>query len=549
MLSSSRQVVHVPSTLDEPTVEHRTIRYFSGMTDCIRVRFGQKPVPPSTMEDYLELVGSYGNVEEKVPVEFLTTKFFKRFIAKDVANINRIPEKYMSIELCKYVFECNLKENLVYIPLKYRTQEICNIATKIEPYNLVYVPYKFRTQKMVDMARDVKFWHSVIPIKYKPVGMYSNLRKSNQIPYDNEITFAFDRVTPLCLSNSVLYYVEPTDVMRVLPAKMLVVGEPVDGQFGKQSSTKKYSESDVIRTNENGFISPDFYHGLLSAMYQAYINHTPLRLRPDDLWISIIYAFGMFVTNHAEDVRDIFVNHAGKEEINVVVEPGTLDWENMIQGIVDQLKNRVKVDVVDWMKPDFTTTTQTDKIVSNIAMMQSMKEYFLYGCIQCCGISQVTLCGTRHDWELLCEKVGGLKQFKLPIFDTWSDILLNVLHKMMKPFDGIYDEDFWQRMVNYTGPDYGRSAQYSGWFLAFSPFNNKGKWQLNDIETINTTGQYGNVGQYNMPYCCGNVPFTAKDCYGNVTKYTIYAGLLSLDFNEETMTIAPSPEWIVVKEN
>ena len=63
---------------------------------------------------------------------------------------------------------------------------------------------------------------------------------------------------------------------------------------------------------ENGgyVISPGFSNGFVGALYQAYNEHRHLILRPDDVWLAIATAFGLFmgVKENAETMRKQFVD-------------------------------------------------------------------------------------------------------------------------------------------------------------------------------------------------------------------------------------------------
>lgn len=51
--------------------------------------------------------------------------------------------------------------------------------------------------------------------------------------------------------------------------------------------------------NEDAYIIAQSYkHGLINTIYEAYSNHTPLRLRPDDLWSSIIIVVGRYINGN-----------------------------------------------------------------------------------------------------------------------------------------------------------------------------------------------------------------------------------------------------------
>jgi hypothetical protein len=68
---------------------------------------------------------------------------------------------------------------------------------------------------------------------------------------------------------------------------------------------------------KNPLVACDEDHALLSAMQIAFYKHMPLRLSPDAIWITLARGFALHVNEHAEELRNRFVNHAGKEDLVV----------------------------------------------------------------------------------------------------------------------------------------------------------------------------------------------------------------------------------------
>src|SRR5947209_8272990 len=166
---------------------------------------------------------------------------------------------------------------------------------------------------------------------------------------------------------------------------------------------KKFFNDDVdrIKLTSNGnekdeFVYPAFGNGLLGTMYMAYSEHIPLVLRPDDLWIAIVVSFGNYVKNNSEKMKNLFVDHVGKKQL-VVKTPGPgLDytkpehWMGFIEAMTGEIKKNVKINV-NWMAADFTTSTDIDKTVCDIALMGTISKYFDMKFEICCGLSKVTL--------------------------------------------------------------------------------------------------------------------------------------------------------------
>ena len=56
---------------------------------------------------------------------------------------------------------------------------------------------------------------------------------------------------------------------------------------------------------------------VLNGFYIAHINHYPIRIKPDDIWLLIVQAFSNHVNANSESLRTYFVNFDGKKELEV----------------------------------------------------------------------------------------------------------------------------------------------------------------------------------------------------------------------------------------
>ncbi|KAJ7581820.1 hypothetical protein C8J56DRAFT_958341 [Mycena floridula] len=226
----------------------------------------------------------------------------------------------------------------------------------------------------------------------------------------------------------------------------------------------------VIR-NQNGFVS---------TVVDAYNKHHALSIRPDDVWMAILVQFNLFVNGNAERLRSHFVAHEGKKELEVraVGTRYTVDFGSLALQFTTLLGQNIKDPALcDWVTPDFTTTSDNDRVVATVIMMATLKEYFSYKMMLMCGLPRVTLEGERKDWEKLVNRLEKLKEFGEET-TAWYHLLLPVLSRFVLAFDnpeGQDNLDFWGRIVHYKKSGSG-SDYFSGWITAFCVFDEKGGW-------------------------------------------------------------------------
>ena len=219
---------------------------------------------------------------------------------------------------------------------------------------------------------------------------------------------------------------------------------------------------------------------LYKCIVQAYADHRPLVLSPDIVWLIICQGFANYVNAHPEEMRNQLVFHEEKMDIKVIsnnyVTSYDEDWEKMLEKISSAVSENTRNDVVTLLTADFSTTGITERIASQITVMETLKPYFNYEEISfLCGIPYITLKGTPEDWEKVLEKTRGLSKYKA--MENWTKELEPILAEFVKAAKGEPDKDFWQDMVKKRRVRKLKSYRYGcgtiistkldGWFLKF----------------------------------------------------------------------------------
>ncbi len=263
--------------------------------------------------------------------------------------------------------------------------------------------------------------------------------------------------------------------------------------------------------------------GFLGAIYLAYAKHYDLVIAPDDVWLTILFAFSDYMKHHAEDMRPVFVNHDQKKQLIINTEDSFKNqcWEDLLCKFENALGENIKKDHKDWIIPHFSTTTALTRTISQIIFMGINKQYFSYGITTLCGIPNVTLQGSLEDWNMLLDKIKRLGELgDYPDLANWSTMLTTIVSKMIDSYNGNVDVDWWNQCIHHH--QWSGTDDFSGWALAFFPFKD-GKWQLNSFDSIQTTHQYGQVkvGQF-VTYGSVHVPVKYNE-FGKMHDVMFYA--------------------------
>jgi Domain of unknown function (DUF4419) len=247
-----------------------------------------------------------------------------------------------------------------------------------------------------------------------------------------------------------------------------------------QSSFPTISKDSPIFSSDNGFVK---------AAILAYNDHHHLIIRPEDVWFAILTQLSFYINAHAEELRSFFVSHEGQKELEIEIgATGKLDMGEAAMQMTDLMGKHVNDPKLrTWIMPDFSTTTDVDKVVAAILMMGSMQAYFTYHfAFPRCGIPSVTLLGTKDDWLSIQQRLEMLPQLGAEA-NQFYKLLKPVLKYMVLSFDRPKDSSvvqFWQTICHERplvrggcGPFSKRSTPpyISGWITAFCFWDQDGK--------------------------------------------------------------------------
>ena len=253
-----------------------------------------------------------------------------------------------------------------------------------------------------------------------------------------------------------------------------------------------YEESDRVKVDpavkiiqsswsegEQGFVSE---LGLSAAILEAYSYHHDLALRPDNFWQAILTQFGFYVLGNAEQLRDRIVDFQGKRQL--VVDGGidifTTDFGACSEDFVRKISENIRdPSIAEWLLPNFTTTSSTDRIAASVSVMSTMQKFFSYEVSCGCGIPNVTLLGEVADWELLRSKIDRLLEFEISgnnYMAKWHAWLAYVCDKLIESAKLKPDMHFWETIIKHQ-PNASVSGWFTGWMSAFNVFSHLGEWQ------------------------------------------------------------------------
>lgn len=293
---------------------------------------------------------------------------------------------------------------------------------------------------------------------------------------------------------------------------------------------------EVLDSSKNKIIASQYYNGFIGLMLDAYNNHHNVSIRPDDIWITLLSQFSKYINadGNAEELRHKIVDFEGKKELKVIYscQMRGIPFDDFIKKINFMIHENLKCDIEDWIKPNFSTSTDNDQIVANALLMTSLQRYFSYVAICMCGIPNVELLGNIEDWQNLRAKVEKFIEYdnKEGHMTAWVKELLPIMDKFIQSFT-TPDIKWWNQVRLISG---GSGAPHiDGWLLAFMRFTDEGFY--NTAKKMDIT---------EIPPSVANAPIKIIDIDGKEYNSTLYAG--SFGYKKCGNGYSASNDWIVI---
>jgi hypothetical protein len=225
---------------------------------------------------------------------------------------------------------------------------------------------------------------------------------------------------------------------------------------------------EALACDTESLVSCDTKHAFVKAAHDAFYNHLPMVIRPDDIWFCIVQGFAAHVGENVETLRSRLVAHEGKRKLTVERADFFLGrnnpWPEAFAAFSTQVGTHIGA-LHDVVAARFTTTTPTDIAAYDICLMDTFQGYFDYEMMCGCGIPSITVLGTYEDWTSMIPRLRHLAEYGL---ENWRDALVPILDKIADSADGKIDKDFWKSFFRYesgSGP-----AELTGWILTLFPY-------------------------------------------------------------------------------
>jgi hypothetical protein len=243
-------------------------------------------------------------------------------------------------------------------------------------------------------------------------------------------------------------------------------------RYGKlESCSSLQTDARPVKTFES--------HSLLAiAAHSAFYDHYPLKLNPNIIWITIVQGFSRYVNLNGERLRSKFVSFEGKKELKVErleFRKGNFDndWRSVFPDFANQIEKYIGSSTKDLLECNFSNSSDIDRVVSHISLMDVCNNYFYSSVRGGCGIPYIELMGTINDWKLVKEKTIALQNFSVAEdnhLNVWLKELIPALDHFISAAEGHPDLYFWGSVCNIGGNTNVRGILMTGWITLFYPY-------------------------------------------------------------------------------
>jgi hypothetical protein len=137
-------------------------------------------------------------------------------------------------------------------------------------------------------------------------------------------------------------------------------------------------------------------------------------------------------------------------------------------------------DLRDWITPNFSTTTTTDKAVASIVMIGGRQKSTErdYDLRPRAGLSSVNFLGGKTDWEEILLRVEERVSTFGQDATQWSKYLAPVIEGMISSFDSPdlpETKEFWRKACHFDGVNLGNDKEtLTGWITTFCFWSDSG---------------------------------------------------------------------------
>lgn len=256
----------------------------------------------------------------------------------------------------------------------------------------------------------------------------------------------------------------------VVPAATPLRCIPVKTKLGRLSG-----EMVIHGSIDGDVINGHSVHSLLETIHSSYVDHRPLILTPDHIWLTLCQGLAHHIQAQPEMVRERVVLHEGRRGVAAFFSSADVDWVQVLEELGAEIATEAP-ELHSLVMQNFSTTGEAERMAYLGVLLEMAGSYFGYNINPICGIPSITLRGEASDWDMLIAAASALRRFGLGF---WIDRIELVLRHFAMAARGDVDVAHWQRI--YQQNQRCSVTFVSGWIGLLFPYIKNGRNHRCDV--------------------------------------------------------------------
>ncbi len=330
--------------------------------------------------------------------------------------------------------------------------------------------------------------------------------------------------------------------------------------FEKQLSREVQFFPDELKQET---IVPGWGNCLVATIHTCFDEHRPLSFTPDVIWLAICQGVSIHINQNFEELESHIFKADKPDKIRVRNDDlpnGSVHWVDLLHAFSDSTTKYVNADYYSFFVPEFSTTTNIELTSYEITLLEGFSQAFQYFGDSGCGISYITLQGTREDWEMIYTRIEKIDELGMT---EWAEELRKLIRKFTDVYDGNIDLNFWQDI--YKDHDEYGGSYVSGWFIKLFPYlegtgepepnDSKGVYFHSRAPKIYVKNQFLEGDRYlisrltTKDFPSGMTEIDVHwDNYGKKHEMKVHAGFYGMKQYDD-LTLEPAIAWAVRDKN
>lgn len=312
-------------------------------------------------------------------------------------------------------------------------------------------------------------------------------------------------------------------------------------------STRMGARAEACSHLGSNFVAGAEFHPLVAAVKLAWLDHRPLVLSPDILWVTIAQGIAQHIRiNEPSDV-------ASGLQLSIVRPDFALDsaenhWDDVIDDLSLQLAHSLPR-LRNLMQPDFSTTSYLDRLAGDVALLEAVKPEIEMSLRTACGIPEVTLEGDVEDWSRLEARLEDVSSLGLA---WWTDKLKPLAEQWRRSAGGDIDREFWRGIyktkTNCILEQTPKEEGMDGWVTRLFPYTSSpDAFGVVRRNPMLNPGQYDASRGEDLPGGLSRVEVVVRTERGE-DKLDLYGGFIGIEQVPETGALRARTGWSVARQ-